>query len=234
MKEDPVALVAIMQKRMDRGRKVVQKRKRVAQHNLQIVTRCKSLKLSIAKALKHPRTIVLPTMLTFSILTGAGLFAIFYSCHQYRERQSQQLLDESRDLAYLLDDLLSKALLPLFTLKEMAGQFQEFTDLRQSIDDYDTYYRDGERAFRDVTSVCTKKEFTDLYWKAAESIAKGSRMDDTLLHIQLQPGRLTFPDALSHFRTTYSLYADCYSWHSVSYLSTRNELHRCYWPRSDS
>lgn len=142
------------------------------------------------KASRHPRTIVLPTLLTFAILTSAGLFAIFYSCHQYREDQSQTLLDESRELAYLLDDLLSRALLPLFTLREMVGQFEEFTELREQVVEYDTYYTEEEgRAFRNVTGVCTEREVVDLFWKAAESIVKDSRMDDTLLNLQLQPGK---------------------------------------------
>ena len=156
-----------------------------------IVNRYESLVLSTKKASKHPRTIVLPTLLTFAILTGAGLFAIFYSCHQYRNVQSQHLLDESRELAYLLDDLLSKALLPLFTLRELSGQFAEFTQLRSSVDDYPTYYNDEGRAFRNVTSRCAEKEVIDLYWKAAESIVKDSRMGDALLNVQLQPGELS-------------------------------------------
>lgn len=156
-----------------------------------VVSRYESVKLSIKKASKHPRTIVLPTLITFAILTGAGLFAIFYSCHQYREHQSQKLLDESREFVYLLDDLLSKTLLPLFTLREMAGQIQEFTDLRQNVDEYDTYYEDGGRAFRNVSSICTDKEVIDLYWKAAESIVKDSGMGETLLNVQLQPGKFS-------------------------------------------
>jgi hypothetical protein len=154
-----------------------------------IVHRYESLVISTKKASKHPRTIVLPTLLTFAILTGAGLFAIFYSCHQYRKDQSQHLLEESRELAYLLDDLLSKALLPLFTLRELSRQFTEFTQLRRDVDEYQPNYKDEGRAFRNVTSICTEKVLIDLYWKAAESIVKDSRMGDGLLNVQLQPGK---------------------------------------------
>lgn len=153
-----------------------------------IVHRHQSIVLSIKKAGKHPKSIVLPTVLTFAILTAAGLFAIFYSSHQYRETQSELLLNESRELAYLLDDLLSKALLPLYTLKEMALQFIQFTSLRNEIVQLPTYYKEDGRAFRNATGVCTKENVLGLYWKAAESIVGDSRMGDVLLNVQLQPG----------------------------------------------
>jgi hypothetical protein len=153
-----------------------------------MVHRRQSIVLSIKKAGKHPKSIVLPTVLTFAILTAAGLFAIFYSSHQYRETQSELLLNESRELAYLLDDLLSKALLPLYTLKEMALQFTQFTALRNEIVQLPTYYTEDGRAFRNATGVCTKENVLGLYWKAAESIVGDSRMEDVLLNVQLQPG----------------------------------------------
>ena len=98
------------------------------------------------------------------------------------------MVDSAQEFAYELDDLLLRALLPLFTLREMVGQFEEFTTLRTEIVKNETYYVDGGRAFRDVKGICTDNEILNLYWKAAESIVKDSRMRDSLLNVQLQPG----------------------------------------------
>lgn len=155
-----------------------------------IVNRFQSLKLSTRTAWKHPRAILLPTLITFAILTMAGLVAIFYSSNKYRESQSVQLVVEARELAYQFDDLLAKALLPLYTLKEMAGQFTEFTSLRSEIVERGTHYTNDGRAFRNVTEFCTADDAIDLYWKAAESIVRDSMMGDALLNIQLQPGKM--------------------------------------------
>lgn len=166
-----------------------------------IVNRFQSLKLSTRTAWKHPRTILLPTLTTFAILTTAGLGAIIYASNRYRESQSAQLVEEARELAYQFDDLLSKAQLPLYTLKEMAGQFTEFTTLRSKIAERGTYYTNDGRAFRNVTEFCTADDTMDLYWKAAESIVRDSRMGDVLLNIQLQPGEMKFRRIFNCFYT---------------------------------
>ncbi|KAL7537011.1 hypothetical protein ACHAXR_008133 [Thalassiosira sp. AJA248-18] len=153
-----------------------------------ITTRYQSLSRSIKKASKHPYSIVLPTILTFAILTTAGLFAIIHSSQQYHEGQSLALLEESRELAYELDDLLSQSLLPLFTLKEMAGQFDEFQGLQTDIvESSRTYLNEGGRSFRNVTEICTNPEVMELYDRAAESIVQSSKMGKILLNVQLQP-----------------------------------------------
>ena len=149
--------------------------------------RRQTLLRSMKKATKHPRTIVLPTLLTFAILTTAGLFAIFHSSSQYNEDKSLKLLEEARELAYDLDDLLSGALLPLITLQEMAGQFVEFQELQPQIINETTYTNLDGRSFRNVTEICTDEEVWDLYQRAANSIMESSKMGNIIVNLQLQP-----------------------------------------------
>lgn len=101
-----------------------------------------------------------------------------------------RLVEESRELAYELDDLLSKALLPLFTLQEMAGQFDEFQGLQPDIVERSVSTNNGGgRAFRNVTEICADPEVVGLYRRAAESIVQSSKMGNVLLNVQLQPGK---------------------------------------------
>ncbi|KAL3788993.1 LOW QUALITY PROTEIN: hypothetical protein HJC23_012698 [Cyclotella cryptica] len=154
---------------------------------------CHYLLRSTKKASRHPRSILLPTLVTFAILAAAGIIAVMHASHQHHKEKSFQLLDEARELAYELDDLLAKALLPLFTLKEMAGQFDEFRELQPEIVDRSntTYVNDNGRTFRKVTDICTDPEVVDLYQRAAASIMKSSEMGNVLLNIQLQPDGTT-------------------------------------------
>jgi hypothetical protein len=98
-------------------------------------------------------------------------------------------------LAYELDDLLAKALLPLFTMKEMAGQFDDFRDLQPKLAERDntTYVNDDGRTFRNVTDICTDLEVEELYQRAAKSILQSSHLGNLLLNIQLQPGKRANP-----------------------------------------
>jgi hypothetical protein len=158
-----------------------------------IANRRKSLLRSIKKAFKHPRSIIVPTLVTVDVLAAAGVIAVVHSSRQYKKEQSLQLLEQSRELAYELDDLLAHALLPLFTLKEMAGQFEEFRNLQPKIVQRGntTYLTDGGRTFRNVTDICTDPEVVELYQRAAESIMQSSEMGNVLLNVQLQPGEHT-------------------------------------------
>ena len=80
------------------------------------------------------------------------------------------LLEESRELAYELVDLLSQTLLPLFTVKEMAGQFDELQGLHPDILGEKNYINDNGRTFRNVTEIWTEPGVLELYHRAAESI----------------------------------------------------------------
>jgi sensor domain CHASE-containing protein len=162
----------------------------------------KSLTRSTKKAIKSP-SILLPTLLSFSILTAAGLFAVIHSSHQYHSTQSWALLEQSRELAHNLDDLLCKALLPLFTLKEMAGQFDEFRELHSQILEHESYINEEGRSFRNVTEMCTDDQVWELYSRAATSIEEGSKMGSVLFNVQLQPAGTV---CLNHPRNT--TYAD--------------------------
>ena len=153
------------------------------------------------KAAKHPKSILLPTLLTFAILTAAGLGLIIHHANEYRSTQTAKLLEEGRDMAYELDDVLAKALLPLFTLQEMAGQIDEFRTLPSSMVDRPPYFRDGGRAFRNVTDICLGSEVLEPYQRAADSIEKSAKMGPTLLNVQLQPSGvvcLSYPQSTTY------------------------------------
>ena len=97
------------------------------------------------------------------------------------------LLEESRELAYELVDLLSQTLLPLFTVKEMAGQFDELQGLHPDILGEKNYINDNGRTFRNVTEICTEPDVLELYHRAAESILESSKLGNLMLNVQLQP-----------------------------------------------
>lgn len=85
------------------------------------------------------------------------------------------------------DDILSGALLPLFTLQEMAGQFVEFQELQPQIVNKTTYTNPDGRSFRNVTETCTNEEVWDLYQRAATSIMESSKLGNIMVNLQLQP-----------------------------------------------
>ena len=117
--------------------------------------------------------------------------AVIHSSHKYHSSQNDKLLEETRELAYELDDLLSQALLPLFTLQEMAGQIEEFRELHEMVVQEKVFIdeeNNGGRSFRNITDICTNPEVLGLYQRAAESIGQSSKMGRVLLNVQLQPG----------------------------------------------
>lgn len=94
---------------------------------------CTALARTARIAASRPR-ILLYVLLTFAIISAAGLTAVIIAGQNERESAHATKVDGAREMSYRIDDALKKALLPLFTMEEMAKQEDDFFGLARRIE----------------------------------------------------------------------------------------------------
>ena len=151
-------------------------------------SRC-SYFVDVVKLAMTSRKIVAYTVLTFLILSTAGLAIVLVFADRYAASREAYAMEKALEMGFRIPQELQRALLPLFTMQEIIRRLDTFNDLPQKMNQTDKYLTGDPpgRAWRNATKLCLDPAYVDPFNAIARSVKDSARMPGVLVNVQLAP-----------------------------------------------
>ena len=141
------------------------------------------------KLAKTSRTIVAYSVLTFLILSAAGLAIVLVFADRYAASRQAYAVEKALEMGFRIPQELQRALLPLFTMQEIIRNVDTFNDLPPKMDQTDKYLTGAPpgRAWRNASKLCDDPTYVEPFNVIARSVKESARMSKVLVNVQLAP-----------------------------------------------